>query len=131
MDDGTARSPEVLDRAAVTLSGLCLLHCLALPFLVALLPFVNELALDRWHAPMLLIVIPVSIFAFAIGFRRHASHGVIAAGVAGMSLLVIGGTVAHYLLGLTVDRILTICGALLLAFAHYRNSRLARRHRAA
>ena len=100
VDNGTVKSPELLDKAAVALSGLCLLHCLALPFAVVLLPFLNELAVDRWHAPMLLVVIPVSVLAFTAGFRRHANHGVIATGVTGMALLVVGGTFAHYLLGL-------------------------------
>lgn len=129
MENGMARSPEVLDKAAVALSGLCLLHCLALPFAVVLLPFLNEVAIDRWHAPMLLVVIPLSVFAFAAGFRRHANRGVIATGTAGMLLMLVGGTVGHYLMGLTADRALTIAGALVLAVAHYRNSRLSRHAR--
>jgi hypothetical protein len=126
MANGTVKSPEILDKAAVALSGLCLLHCLALPIAIVLLPFLNEVAIDQWHAPMLLVVVPVSVFAFAIGFRRHGNHGVIAFGAAGMLLMVVGGTLAHYLLGTTADRILTVSGALELAVAHYRNSRLAR-----
>jgi hypothetical protein len=126
MENGTVKSPEILDKAAIALSGLCLLHCLALPFLIVLLPFLNEVAIDRWHAPMLLVVIPVSVFAFTIGFRRHRNRGVIAVGAAGILLLVIGGTLAHYFLGLAADRIFTLSGAGVLAVAHYRNSRLAR-----
>lgn len=129
MEHGTVRSPEVLDKAAVALSGLCLLHCLALPFVVVLLPFLNEVAIDRWHAPMLLVVIPVSVFAFAVGFRRHGNRGVLAIGTAGMLLMLVGGTVGHYLMGLTTDRVLTIAGALVLAAAHYRNSRLSKHYR--
>lgn len=126
MENGTVKSPEILDKAAVALSGLCLLHCLALPFVIVLLPFLNEVAIDPWHAPMLLVVMPVSAFAFTLGYRRHANPGVIAVGAAGMLLMVIGGTLAHYLLGLAADRILTISGAVVLAAAHYRNSRLSR-----
>lgn len=126
MENGTVKSPEILDKAAIALSGLCLLHCLALPFIIVLLPFLNEVAIDRWHALMLLVVIPMSVLAFSIGFRRHRNRGVITVGAAGMLLMVIGGTLAHYFLGLTADRILTLSGAGVLAAAHYRNSRLAR-----
>jgi uncharacterized membrane protein YfcA len=126
MENGTVKSPEILDKAAVALSGLCVLHCLALPFVIVLLPFLNEIAIHQWHAPMLLVVIPVSVFAFTIGYRRHANSGVIETGAVGMLFMVIGGTLAHYLLGLTADRILTIFGAVVLAAAHYRNSRLSR-----
>lgn len=125
MENGV-KSPEILDKAAVALSGLCLLHCLALPLVIVLLPFLNEVAVDQWHAPMLLVVIPVSVFAFALGFRRHGNRGVLTTGATGMLLMVIGGTLAHYLLGLTADRILTVSGAVVLAAAHYRNSQLAR-----
>lgn len=128
MDHGTVKSPELLDKAAVALSGLCLLHCLALPILIVLLPFLNAVAIDRWHAPMLLVVIPVSVVAFTIGFRRHYDRGVIRTGVIGMALMVIGGTLAHFLLGLTADRVLTVAGAVILAAAHYRNTRLSRHH---
>lgn len=126
MENGTVKSPEILDKVAVALSGLCLLHCLALPLVIVLLPLLNEVAVDQWHAPMLLVVIPVSVFAFAIGFQRHGSRAVIVLGAAGMLLMVVGGTLAHYLLGLTADRILTVSGAVVLAVAHYRNSRLSR-----
>lgn len=125
MENGV-KSPEILDKAAVALSGLCLLHCLALPLVIVLLPFLNEVAVDQWHAPMLLVVIPVSVFAFALGFRRHGNRSVLTTGAVGMLLMVIGGTLAHYFLGLTADRLLTITGAVVLAAAHYRNSRLAR-----
>jgi hypothetical protein len=120
------KSPEVLDKAAVALSGLCLLHCLALPLVLLLLPFVSALSLDRLHGQMLIVVIPVSVVALLLGFRRHRSRLVLLAGVVGMVLLIIGGTLAHNRLGIAADRTLTIAGAVVLAFTHYRNSRLAR-----
>lgn len=120
------KSPEVLDKAAVALSGLCLLHCLALPLVLLLLPFVSALSLDRLHGQMLIVVIPVSVVALLLGFRRHRSRLVLLAGIVGMVLLIIGGTLAHNRLGIAADRTLTIAGAVVLAFTHYRNSRLAR-----
>jgi hypothetical protein len=120
------KSPEVLDKAAVALSGLCLLHCLALPLVLLLLPFLSALSLDRLHGQMLIVVIPVSIVALLLGFRRHRSRLVLLGGIVGMALLIIGGTLAHNRLGIAADRTLTIAGAAVLAFTHYRNSRLAR-----
>jgi uncharacterized membrane protein YfcA len=129
MDDSALKSPEILDKAAVALSGLCLLHCLALPLVVVLLPILNEVGIEQWHAPMLLVVIPVSVVAFWLGLRRHHDRRILGTGILGMTLMVIGGTVAHYLVGLTADRVLTLGGAVILAAAHYRNSRLARHPR--
>ncbi len=111
-----------LDGAAVALSALCLIHCLALPLIVAGVPFLAQFAEGHLHAQMLVIVLPLSIVALALGFRRHRSLRIIAAGVAGMAALVIGATVAHTYLGLMADRLFTIFGALVLATAHFFNS---------
>jgi uncharacterized membrane protein len=115
-----------LDRVAVVLSGLCLLHCLALPLVIVALPFIAELAETHWHTPMLLIAVPVSTIAIVIGYRRHGNRLIVAAGALGLALLIIGATVAHAHYGATVDRTLTIAGSLLLAAVHWQNSRQLR-----
>jgi MFS superfamily sulfate permease-like transporter len=125
MDNSSGR-PAVLDQLAVALSGLCLLHCLLLPFAVAILPFLGQFSDDHLHAELLVVVLPVSVIALALGYRRHAHAGVIAWGLTGLVVLTIGGTVAHNMYGLVADRTLTIIGSLILAFTHYRNFRLSK-----
>lgn len=115
----------MLDMAAIGLSGLCLLHCLALPIIVAGLPFLAGMGDEHFHAEMLWIVLPVSTLALALGYRRHKRSLVWQIGIPGMLLLLIGGTIAHSLYGLTADRALTMAGALTLALAHYLNFRFA------
>jgi hypothetical protein len=122
MDQNSIKSASWLDGAAVALSGLCLIHCLALPLLVAGLPFLTQFSAGHLHLQMLVIVLPLSVLALAIGFRRHKSRFVIVAGGTGMLLLIVGATVAHTQLGLAADRLFTILGALTLATAHYFNS---------
>ena len=121
-----AKQSKWLDGAAVALSALCLLHCLALPLIVAGLPFLAQFAEGHLHAQMLVIVLPLSIVALGLGYRHHESLQIVAGGGAGMLLLVIGATVAHGQLGLTADRVFTIAGALVLATAHYFNSMRSR-----
>ena len=65
----------------------------------------------------------MSIVALGIGFRRHHDLRIVAGGVLGMMLLVTGATIAHTQLGLTADRLFTIIGSLILATAHWKNSR--------
>ena len=126
MDDNSPRATGLLDNAAVALSGLCLLHCLALPMVIALLPFLGQFGEGHFHVQMLIAVLPVSIIAFASGFRRHRSRSVVAWGGVGVLLLLVGGTIAHDSYGIVADRLLTICGALILAAAHYFNNRFSR-----
>jgi MFS superfamily sulfate permease-like transporter len=124
--DKASANRGLLDQLAVTLSGLCLLHCLLLPFVVAFLPFFGQFGDDHLHAEMLIVVIPVSVIALALGYRRHRHTGVILAGFIGLVILTIGGTIAHSAYGLLADRALTVIGSVTLAVTHYRNFKLSK-----
>jgi hypothetical protein len=130
MDNSSANQSDALDKAAVALSGLCLLHCLLLPVIITLLPFLDQFSDRHLHAEILIVVLPVSLIALTIGFRRHADKRVVGLGIAGLLLLLVGATLAHSLFGIVADRMLTITGSVILALAHYRNSRLSRGCRA-
>ena len=123
-----ADSTDWLDGAAIGLSGLCLLHCLALPLAVGALPVMLPFVEGHLHAQLLVIVVPLSVAAIGVGFLRHRSLRVVAAAAVGLGLLVVGATVAHNHLGLAADRAFTITGAITLAAAHLFNGLLARRH---
>lgn len=117
-----SKSTSWLDGAAVGLSALCLIHCLALPLLVAGLPFLAQFSEGHLHLQMLVVVLPLSIVALGLGFRHHRNMKIVLGGVVGMLILVVGATVAHTKLGLFADRAFTIVGALTLATAHFYNS---------
>jgi hypothetical protein len=116
------KTTQWLDGAAVTLSGLCLVHCLALPLIVAGLPFLAQFTDGHLHAQLLVVVLPVSVAALGLGYRRHRSNRIVTGGAVGMLLLVVGATVAHRYLGLAADRAFTMAGALVLATAHFFNT---------
>jgi len=126
-----SKSSNWLDGAAVALSALCLIHCLALPLIVAGLPFLAQFSEGHLHAQMLFVVLPLSTVALGLGFRRHRNLGIVSAGTVGMLTLIIGATVAHTYLGLMADRAFTVVGALVLATAHFYNSVRARSCRSA
>ncbi|NCF23551.1 MAG: MerC family mercury resistance protein [Gammaproteobacteria bacterium] len=129
MNQTTAKSTDWLDGAAIGLSGLCLLHCLALPFFVGALPMLMPFTESHLHAQMLYFAVPLSVVAVGIGFARHRNSNVVLAAIAGMSLLVLGATVAHGSLGIVADRLFTISGSIVLAAAHLWNGLLSRKHR--
>jgi len=125
--DNSSRRRALLDKIAVGLSGLCLLHCLLLPFVVAVLPFLGQFDEDHLHAELLIFVIPVSVIALAVGFRRHGQSSVLFTGAAGLIILILGALVVHDLYGLIADRAMTVSGSLILAYTHYRNFLLAKK----
>ena len=126
MDRSTTDSTSRLDRAAIALSGLCVLHCLATPLLLVLLPFAGQLSANHFHLQMLALVVPASSVALGLGFRRHRNTGIVFAGLAGMLLLFAGATWAHTEIGIAADRMFTIAGSSILAIAHFYNGRRAR-----
>jgi hypothetical protein len=128
MNQTPAKSTDWLDGAAIGLSGLCLLHCLALPFFVGVLPLLMPFAESHLHAQMLYFAVPLSIVAIGIGYVRHRNLRVVVAAAAGLALLIVGATVAHGSLGLVADRMFTVSGSLMLAAAHLWNGLLSRRH---
>jgi len=107
MDQSKTKSSNWLDGAAVGLSALCLIHCLALPLLVAGLPFLAQFSEGHLHVQMLFLILPLSIVALGLGFRHHRSTWIVLTGVLGMLILFVGATVAHSQLGLSADRAFT------------------------
>jgi hypothetical protein len=122
MEQSTSKSSDWLDGAAVALSTLCLVHCLALPLIVAGLPFLAQFNEGHLHAQVLVVVVPLSIIALGIGYRRHQDIRIPLGGLLGIVLLGIGAFFAHDYLGVAADRTFTISGSLVLATAHFFNT---------
>jgi len=126
MDNSTSKTTEFLDRTAIAMSALCVVHCLTLPLLIIMAPFLGQFFEGHFHAQLLVVALPVSTGALALGYRRHRNSRIIIAGIAGMALLTIGGTVMHSQFGIIADRVFTITGAIILAGSHWFNSRAGR-----
>ncbi|WP_428385586.1 MerC domain-containing protein [Nevskia ramosa] len=124
-----ASEPPVrgLDALAMLLSGLCLIHCLALPLLVAALPLAASslVADERFHQWLLLGAVPTSVIALGWGWRRHRDNLVAWLGVIGLILMVFAAFgIQAELIDAHGERVLTVIGAVMLAVAHLRNYQL-------
>ncbi|HIE85311.1 MAG TPA: MerC domain-containing protein [Gammaproteobacteria bacterium] len=117
------RGRKYMDTAAVVLSGVCMLHCLALPIALTILPIVNVTLLDEstFHLIMMAVILPISIIALTIGCRQHKDKLTLVLGTVGLGILTITAIFGHDLLGLTGERIVTSIGGLILAAAHIQN----------
>ncbi|MDC0508870.1 MerC domain-containing protein [Gammaproteobacteria bacterium] len=119
---------EYSDKTAISLSALCLAHCLLVPsFLVFLSGYVslsynNELI----HYGILFIAIPVSIYALVAGVRNHNSYNYLYLGLLGTLTLILAVTLGAQIWGEAGEKILTTIGALLVTFSHFKNYRLCR-----
>ena len=116
------------DKAAISLSGLCLVHCLALPLLVAFYPVAFLLALSEefFHWAMVMMAVPISTASLFIGCQKHERRQVLLLG--GAALVLLTAPFAAPLEAITeqMEVSVTVLGALLLATAHIVNFRLCR-----
>jgi len=119
------------DKAAIGLSFLCTLHCLALPLAIVLLPSLAALPLndEMFHIWMLIIVVPTSLIAFTLGCREHKRYRLFAFGGIGLTLMVLAVVLEEPLLhdlkhGEAIEKFLTLIGAIIIAVGHYLNYRL-------
>lgn len=110
------------DGMAVGASALCLIHCLALPLVIAALPaLAARLDLgEGFHLAVLAFALPVSGFALIEGWRRH--RGVTPLVVGAVGLVLLGAGVAFEDM-VAVETGVTVAGSLLLAGAHMANWR--------
>ncbi|MEM1148205.1 MAG: MerC domain-containing protein [Pseudomonadota bacterium] len=106
----------VIDSAAISLSGLCILHCLALPIIAASLPFFSVLAEAEWvHKAFVIMALPITGWAIARTRGHAAQMPFIVLAVLGLALLLASAFVEALH---DYETPLTVIGALLLASAH-------------
>lgn len=121
---GEAAGPvDWIERGAVGASFLCLVHCLALPFLLAALPALATAlpVSERFHIWIIAFAVPTSAVALWTGWFEHGAVFPVLVGGVGLGLLAIGA----FVFGETFWEIpVTVCGSLILAAAHLRNWRL-------
>jgi hypothetical protein len=119
---------RLLDRVSIWASGACIVHCLAMPALLVLLPVLASTTLSdpEFHAVMLVWIVPFSLLALYLGCRRHKDRRVLALGLLGLAVLAATSVLGHDLLGETGEKVATVLGGGILIAGHYRNHRLCR-----
>ena len=119
----------VLDRVAISASGICAFHCLLLPLILSLLPALGAtfFGQETFHVVLLWLVIPLSVVALSMGCRKHKNWVVGVLGLIGLTFLIIAAVFGHDFLGEMGERFATLAGALFIGVGHYRNYALCRR----
>lgn len=108
---------SLLDASALSLSGLCLAHCLALPLVAAASPLLAAWAEAEWiHAAAVASAAPISLFALT---RQGSPRGGLILGLCGLAAL----AAAAFVLPHAIETPATVAGGLILAAAHVLNWR--------
>lgn len=123
-DDTRARW---LDRAAIALSGLCLIHCVTTALIVAVAAsaagvFLNPLI----HELGLVIAIGLGALAFGSGLIAHGRKAPLIVGSLGLAAMAFALSLPH---GVTGEVVFTVIGVCLVAIGHTLNRRAQTQHR--
>ena len=82
---------RMADLFAVSSSGLCMIHCLAMPVLLIFLPVLSASVLsgDTFHAAILWFILPTSLVALTLGCWRHKDRYVAVLCAIGLAVILI------------------------------------------
>ena len=112
-----------LDRAAIALSGLCVVHCLASAVLLAMLSAAGGLLLNPiFHEIGLTIAILLGAIALGRGVMEHGYVMPASMGAFGLGIMAGAMTLPHEGGG-WAETLWTVIGVGLLAFGHDLNRR--------
>jgi hypothetical protein len=117
----------ILDKAAIAISVLCLVHCLLLPALMVTFPLASAFDGEALHGWLLLAILPTSLGALILGCRRHNNKIIYFLCGLGLIFLLGGFLFGHDFLGEAGEKIFTIIGGVILAIGHFYNYSLCRK----
>jgi hypothetical protein len=112
------------DYAGIAASALCLVHCLAMPLLLAAFPL---LGLGGEHhalhdALLVGVTVPV-LLALVPGYVKHRDPGALMLGLAGLCAFLLAVLVVGPRFGEVAETVLAVVSSVLLLGAHWRNHR--------
>jgi len=117
-----ARVVGFMDIAGVFASTLCMIHCLLLPIVVAVMPFVAKpLMKHDWvHAGLAGFVLTFCLIAYIPGYLQHRDKRLIYVGVVGLTLVFFATFVARAW-GEIIEAVIITAGNTVIIFGHMLN----------
>ena len=117
-----------IDGLAISLSLLCAIHCLFVPSFIILAPSFLSISFNNEfiHYLILVLAIPISIYALSIGYRAHKNLSMVFIGFMGLSILLFAVLFGNNLFGETGEKGLTLIGSVIVASAHFRNLKVCK-----
>lgn len=116
----------VWDKLGIAASFACLVHCLAMPVLIPLLPMLLVVPHTDIHSLLLVPVILLTGLGIVPGYLHHRARWVLFTALAGVALCSIAILAEALFHVHDLDMPLTVSGGVLLISAHIGNLRLRR-----
>lgn len=115
-----------MDALGIAASSICLVHCLAMPFVIGFLPLLGLQFLQGHFAHVVLafFVLTFALFAIVPGFLKHRNNGVLLFMSSGLAMVLFATFGAGALFGESWEVPLITVGNLFLVGTHMRNRAL-------
>ena len=90
-----------LDKSAISISLLCIAHCLLLPIAVTIIPVLSVLPLqdELFHRLLVIAILPTSLIGLVIGCRKHKRWRIASYGIFGVVMVIVAALFGHDLVG--------------------------------
>ena len=139
---------QLSDKLSICLSICCILHCIAVPVLILMIPSISSFWIsdENVHIVLVFFAVPISLFAMGKSLRIHHNYKCITLASFGLLLLVVAifmhdlgfngehgheehgheehGNIEHSGVGEKLETIFTVLGGLTLLGAHLLNIKL-------
>ncbi len=111
------------DKFAGTVSLVCAIQCLLMPSFFIATSGLISLSIDNEfvHSMILLIAVPVSLFALFLGLKNHQNKLIFLIGLLGLIVLIAAFFFAKVLFGENEEILFTVLGSMMVIYAHYKN----------
>lgn len=125
----TRSLPGTWDRVGIGLSGLCAVHCMAMPVVMVSLPLWPMAdAVHAWVHPLfVLALLPVTAVALRATRGKPEAKAVRVLLSGGLLIVALAALVGHETGGEMGETAFTLLGSGLLVLGHWRNEQICRR----
>ena|ERR1700721_815581 len=123
----TGQSIRYFDMLGIAASSICLVHCLAMPFVITFLPLLGWQFLEGKFAHQILAVFVFSFALFGIvpGYLKHHRRSVLIGMLIGLGLVLVATLLCGFILPEKAELPLITAGNLVLVATHWHNHHLA------
>lgn len=121
-------SPAFWDRLGISLSGLCMVHCMVMPVVVAAVPLgATAETVHGWlHPVLLLALVPLTVLALVSTRGKPQAIRIRLVFGVGLLLIVLAPIFSHETASPVVETGFTLLGSGLLIVGHWRNRHTSR-----
>jgi len=116
-----------LDTLGITASTICIIHCMAMPFVITMLPFLGWQFLEGKTAHHILaaFVITFALTAVVPGYLKHKRPEVLASMLVGLGLVLYATFAPSQISPENLELPLITIGNIILVATHWRNRSLS------